>query len=877
MENIKFNALTPEVLDENNEIYDEALDYAFSNSDIKNIAITGIYGAGKSTVWNTYVRKRELNNVITVSLGKYENYIEDDDNRQKEVSVTKLNDTDSDVAEDLYGNENQKAGGIDDENRVEMQIINQILSQIDPKKIPLSKYCFKSNKSNLSIHLHSLAFISMICSILLWTTSDIFISLFNESYKNCGRIVLIFLCTILLFVPLYYYLYIFFRGNKFKISKISFNGTEADMDDDNSDESVLDRDIKELVYLLESSGTEIVVFEDLDRYKNISIYTKLRELNFILNNYVKINGKNKPVRFIYLLKDGLFFSKNRTKFFDFILPIVPILDSSTSSNKFVEFFADLEKENSQKKASPEEKMLEEISYYVDDMRLLKNIVNEYIVYYKIVLSPNNNSESNKTLEQDYSERDKLFALITLKNLLPNEFELLQKGKGYIKTFFDELKSNMPDLKDKIKKNLETELEEIRDRIRNMQSDIENDDSIEKIKIPSTLLISDHISPHSGLNRTMYQSSKICSQTPEKGINTKHSNGDKNFINNRFIPTKTLTGKTARAFSILMEYEVLIWKEGNIEKQIKDIENDSYKEIMSKLDNEQRNKLFSIPGFDIESNYLNLIRFLIINGLLDDRYGELKVDTSNTLKTNDLNYIKGLMEGRALDIFLDVETPVLVIERLTKDDFRRDNILNMNIFKTCLDKDMKDNLIAITESIILNKKYEDLWEILDKLGLELGGKYFNILLYNNKVLLYDILYYFRSRTIHTGFDGREPINSEKLFFRSEYIKIFNNILISILITEHTGENQLKSITGYVELGNSTDIIEQIYKIYYEIYDKMYRNMEYEEDNTEYKKKVEYMNTKKKELDNFIKNVNFIGTNFDISNIVKLKDDIARLCY
>ena len=114
MENIKFNALTPEVLDENNEIYDEALDYAFSNSDIKNIAITGIYGAGKSTVWNTYVRKRELNNVITVSLGKYENYIEDDDNRQKEVSVTKLNDTDSDVAEDLYGNENQKAGGIDD-------------------------------------------------------------------------------------------------------------------------------------------------------------------------------------------------------------------------------------------------------------------------------------------------------------------------------------------------------------------------------------------------------------------------------------------------------------------------------------------------------------------------------------------------------------------------------------------------------------------------------------------------------------------------------------------------------------------------------------------------------------------------------------------
>ena len=51
----KFYSLTPEVLEENKKIYTEALDFAFSNNDIKNIAITGIYGAGKSTVWNTYV------------------------------------------------------------------------------------------------------------------------------------------------------------------------------------------------------------------------------------------------------------------------------------------------------------------------------------------------------------------------------------------------------------------------------------------------------------------------------------------------------------------------------------------------------------------------------------------------------------------------------------------------------------------------------------------------------------------------------------------------------------------------------------------------------------------------------------------------------
>ena len=40
----KFFSLTPEVLEDNEkkQIYIDALDYAFANSNIKNIAITGI-------------------------------------------------------------------------------------------------------------------------------------------------------------------------------------------------------------------------------------------------------------------------------------------------------------------------------------------------------------------------------------------------------------------------------------------------------------------------------------------------------------------------------------------------------------------------------------------------------------------------------------------------------------------------------------------------------------------------------------------------------------------------------------------------------------------------------------------------------------------
>ena len=268
--------------------------------------------------------------------------------------------------------------------------------------------------------------------------------------------------------------------------------------------------------------------------------------------------------------------------------------------------------------------------------------------------------------------------------------------------------------------------------------------------------------------------------------------------------------------------------------------------------------------------------------LDNSYGKFivdlyKADTSNLLKRNDIIYIKGLKEGRSLDVLLDIETPDLIIKRLNKDDFMRDNILNVNIFKTCLYKDMKDNVITITKTITINEKYEDLRKILDRIDLGLEGKYFNILLYNNENLFYKILDYFQSKT-YTGIDGREPIAGEEVFLDGVYAKIFNYILISILITEQTGENQLKSLKEYLEHGKITEIIKEIHKIYYDIYDKMWMLMDCEEDDTRYKEDVKYMNKNKKELDNFIKNVNLTGVDFDVSKIVQLKDDgIARLCY
>ena len=421
IENIKFESLTPKILEENKPIYTKALDFAFENDSIKNIAITGVYGSGKTTIWNTYVKQKNLKNIITVSLGKYEDecgkYKYNNDGKVENIICSPEVDNDK-------------------ENRIERQIINQIVSQIDSKKISKSKYKFKSDKGDLIEIIFIFLFLASIFILINW----------NE-FKNFKLELSVFnVLNLVLFISLFFIILGLKKKNIFNISKINFKLVEAQLDDKiSTDETVIDKDMKEIVYLLDNSGTEVVVFEDLDRYDNIEIYNKLRELNFLFNRYVNSNEKKSKriIKFIYMVKDGLFVSKDRTKFYDFIMPVVPIVDSRTSENYLISLLIkDKEKYNE----NPNElqgNILANISLYIDDMRLLKNIVNEYYIYLNIL--PMKELELNK---------NKLFAMMVLKNVFPEEFELLQKNRGNIYNLFNKLEEQKESIRNNISKQLE---------------------------------------------------------------------------------------------------------------------------------------------------------------------------------------------------------------------------------------------------------------------------------------------------------------------------------------------------------------------------------------------------------------------------------------
>ena len=53
MDTITFEKLSP-TTDADVKVYKEAFDFVFSNNDVRNVAISGAYGAGKSSILESY-------------------------------------------------------------------------------------------------------------------------------------------------------------------------------------------------------------------------------------------------------------------------------------------------------------------------------------------------------------------------------------------------------------------------------------------------------------------------------------------------------------------------------------------------------------------------------------------------------------------------------------------------------------------------------------------------------------------------------------------------------------------------------------------------------------------------------------------------------
>ena len=171
------------------------------------------------------------------------------------------------------------------------------------------------------------------------------------------------------------------------------------------------------------------------------IFEKLREISDLAYSREKLGlrqGK-KPLRFFYLIRDDVFTASNRSKFFDFIIPVVSYVDASNSCDQLLQRFKEAGFSGLFTK-----RFLQDVSLYLGDMRLVSNIVNEYSVY--------RGRLSGSGL---VTKPDRQLAMVIYKNLYPGDFDLLQKGRGYVYALFEQKKHLMREKKESLENSLQT--------------------------------------------------------------------------------------------------------------------------------------------------------------------------------------------------------------------------------------------------------------------------------------------------------------------------------------------------------------------------------------------------------------------------------------
>lgn len=175
----------------------------------------------------------------------------------------------------------------------------------------------------------------------------------------------------------------------------------------------------EINHRFEMSPADVVFIEDLDRFNDKSPFVRLREINFLVNSSAAIAH---PVRFIYALNENIFEPEDKAKFFDLIVPVIPVINSENSRDVFSSMLEG--RVGAKVKEVQVAQLVETIAFYVGDMRQLKQMVNE-LELYRSALKGGNAGDIGKEL-----------AIVAIRCIYPHEYSLLLKGKGRIKIVLD---------------------------------------------------------------------------------------------------------------------------------------------------------------------------------------------------------------------------------------------------------------------------------------------------------------------------------------------------------------------------------------------------------------------------------------------------------
>lgn len=622
-----FERLTP-IDNMDLDVYEEAIDYVFNNPDVKNVAISGAYSAGKSSVLASYKKRHNDLRFLHISLAHFKSPDQEDETEVKESVL-------------------------------EGKILNQLIHQIPSDKIPQTHFRVKKRISPVSIIIKTLETIALLTAIIYFMFFDSWKSYVSVLPDNWLKSILelsahpyalmvdgIIIITLSSFLI---YGLIKIQKNKNVFRKLNLQGNEIEIFEE-SDDSYFDKYLNEVLYLFENVDADVIVFEDMDRFNANKIFERLREVNTLAN--IQLQKENKKIlRFFYLLRDDIFISKDRTKFFDYFVPVVPVVDSSNSYDQFISHFKKgglFEKFN--------ESFLQGLSLYIDDMRLLKNIYNEFVIYYN-------------RLNITELDCNKMLAIIAYKNLFPRDFADLQLNQGFIYTIFANKDSFVAEEIEKLDKQISEKSNEI-DMAKN-----------------------EHLSTIKELDAAYEDKRPV-----RYGYRQDLSDADKaNYAKRKQAIENRLNSSIPK-----LENEKVVLEQKRISMQNRQlceiITRDNIDSIFSIT---STNEVGTVTHFNEikSSEYFDLLKYLIRNGYIDETYADyMTYFYENSLSRIDKTFLRSITDKKAKEYTYKLKNPKLVVSRLRLVDFDQEKTLNFDLFTYLLQTSHIDYVKRLIEQL-----------------------------------------------------------------------------------------------------------------------------------------------------------------------------------
>lgn len=414
-EKITITPLTPEVItDKGSQSYKTVreISAAIDHKDVKNIAVTGPYGSGKSSILKTLTEDfKDDRHYLSISLATLKSGLKDKDDN-KEENEAKLGDIPESGTEVTIENEELN-------RKIEYSIVQQLIYRESTDDLPNSRIKKIVHTKPWGLLWRSFVWIGFILALWkLFSPEWLEIESITKTIPIVRERIIDSICLLYVFTVLFFTIRGLIKSySNSKLNKLNLKDGEIEIKENNS---IFNKHLDEIIYFFQATKYNVVIIEDLDRYETTDIFLKLRELNLILNNaYSTVKRK---ISFIYAIRDDMFKDTDRTKFFDYITTVIPVINYSNSKDKLTEALRNKGYKVDGEDCDFKVEEIEDIAFFIDDMRLLKNIVNEFHQYWEKL---GTNGSSHQLMPT------KLLAMITYKNFFPEEFVKLHRRKGRI--------------------------------------------------------------------------------------------------------------------------------------------------------------------------------------------------------------------------------------------------------------------------------------------------------------------------------------------------------------------------------------------------------------------------------------------------------------